>query len=92
MRARHGRHDAPPKKIMTKPKLMTIDLIHADDDGREMLLVIETDNTPYGDATINRSGYYNMSLAYWLREEYPAWSQTASIYLHPGDNDSIKIA
>ena len=75
---------------MAKPKVMIVCVVQ-DKAGAERILVMETDNTPHS-APYDRSGYYNMTFAYWLRNEYPIWAETAHIHLHPELNDSIKLA
>ena len=69
--------DAP-----SKPKIIYIKVVE-NSEGEEALNVLEVDNTPYSAAPMDRTGFYNMSLAYWMRYEFPVWAQTAHITIEP---------
>jgi len=68
--------DAP-----SKPGLIRIEVVE-NSEGEEALNVKEVDNTPYS-APLDRTGFYNMSLAYWMRNEFPVWARTAHITIEP---------
>jgi hypothetical protein len=33
----------------------------------------------------DRTGFYNMTTKYWMREEFPVWKETASIRIYAVD-------
>lgn len=70
----------------SKPKIIRINVVE-NSKGEEALDVSEYDNTPYS-APVNRSGFYNMTLAYWMRNEFPVWVETAHITVYPKGDDA----
>lgn len=73
--------DAP-----SKPKIIRINVVE-NQQSEEALQVSEYDNTPYS-APIDRSGFYNMTLAYWIKNEFPVWVETAHITVYPKDDEA----
>ena len=64
----------------SKPKIITVNV---KETGLE---VFECDNTPYS-APVNRTGFYNMTPAYWIKNEFPVWAETAHIKLYVSEDD-----
>ena len=70
--------DAP-----SKPGLIRIEVVE-NNEGEEALDVVEVDNTPYSvPLDLDRTGFYDMSLAWWMRNEFPVWARTAHITIEP---------
>jgi len=69
--------DAP-----SKPKIIRIEVVE-NSEGEEALSVLEVDNTPYSSTPLDRTGFYDMSLAWWIKNEFPVWAKTAHITVYP---------
>lgn len=65
---------------MDKPKIITIDI------KKNGLQVWEDDNATYNEQT-DRTGFYNMTFVYWLKNEFQLWSETAHIKVYRDDED-----